>query len=67
MSETRFGDDFGGHKFGNAADESRPVSQQVSDLAGDLKKQATSLAHDAAQQVKDQAGQLAEGAKGRRF
>lgn len=64
MSGTPFDDNSGGQRFGDAADESRSAMQQVSDLAGDLKKQASGLAQDAARQVKDQAGQLTEGAKG---
>lgn len=63
MSDTRFDGDRK-DRFGNAAEESRSAMQQVSDLAGDLKSQATSLAEDATRQVKDQAGQLAEGARG---
>ena len=63
MSDTRFDGDRK-DRFGNAAEESRSAMQQVSDLAGDLKNQATSLAEDATRQVKDQAGQLAEGARG---
>jgi uncharacterized phage infection (PIP) family protein YhgE len=38
--------------------------QQVSELAGDLKKQASEVAQHATDQLKDQASELAEGAKG---
>jgi uncharacterized phage infection (PIP) family protein YhgE len=62
MSDTSFDGD-GRERFGNTAAESKSAMKRVSDLAGDLKTQATGLAQDAARQVKDQAGQLAEGAK----
>jgi len=64
MNETRFSDNSGRQRFGSGEDEGNSAMQQVSDLAGDLKKKASGLAHDAARQVKDQAGQLAESAKG---
>jgi hypothetical protein len=63
MSEARFGDSSRGQEVGKAADEGRSVSQQVSDLTGDLKREGTNLAHDAARQARDQAGKLAETAK----
>jgi hypothetical protein len=59
MSDTR-SDGNGRESFGKTAAETKSAMQRVSDLAGDLKTQATGLAQDAARQVKDQAGQLAE-------
>ena len=64
MNETRSDDNSVGQGLSRAADESKSAMEQVSSLAGDLKKEVSGLAQDASRQVKDQAGQLAERAKG---
>ena len=60
MSDAQYG---GGGQRSGTAPESKPVMQQVSGLADDLKKQASGLASVAGRQIKDHAEQLADTAK----
>lgn len=60
MSDAQFG---GSGQRSGTVSESKPVMQQVTGFADDLKKQASGLATTAGRQIKGQAEQLADTAK----